>query len=398
MRILLLSSFLPYPLYTGGHIRLYNLIKELSKKHEITLLCEKRDYQSDKDISEVKKICTKVIAVKRRKQWSLKNMLKTSCSSYPFLVVGHINPEMQDKAKELLTEKNFDLIHVETFYVAQNLPKVSIPVVLIDHNVEYLVYGRYAKTFPIFTRPVLHLDALKMKHWEKYFWKKATKLVAVSEEEKILMERGDVSVVPNGVNIKDFRMDSSKANSSEKTILFIGDFRWLQNKDSASWILKEIWPEISSKSETEGSKSHVKLWIVGRNIPNSIKKLSNNQSVIFDENAPANTSKIFSKADVLLAPIRAGGGTSFKILEAMASGVPVVTTSLGIEGITARDRQEVMIGNSSSELAKKILEILQDKNLYQEIAKNGRKLIEDKYDWEKIAKRLEEVYYSAVKK
>ena len=141
MKILIVSSYLPFPLHSGGHIRLYNLIKNLSKNHVITLICEKRDYQTEEDVKSLEKICKKVITVPRRKQWSLGNIIKTGFSTDPFLLVGHKSEEMKLAIKDELVREVYDLIHVETFYVMQNLPKKikGIPVVLTEHNIEYLV-------------------------------------------------------------------------------------------------------------------------------------------------------------------------------------------------------------------------------------------------------------------
>ena len=96
MNILIVSSYLPYPLYSGGNVRLYNLLKELSKKHSITLICEKRPTQTQEDVTEVEKICEKVITVDRKKQWSLQNILKSGISSQPFLILGHTLPKMKE--------------------------------------------------------------------------------------------------------------------------------------------------------------------------------------------------------------------------------------------------------------------------------------------------------------
>ncbi len=408
MKILLVSSYLPYPLFSGGHIRLFNIIKELSKRHKITLVCEKRDYQTDKDVNEVKKLCENVIVFRRKKQWSMENIIKTAFSREPFLVVGHTNRSMRIKIEELLTMEKFDLIHAETFYIMQNIPKTRIPIVLAEHNIEYLVYKRYADLAPKIFKFLFYVDVWKMKTSERSFWLKASRIIAVSEEEKKIIGYRNVSVVPNGVDLKQFRIQNSefRIQNGEKRVLFIGDFKWMQNIDSAKWILKDIWPEISSKFPTSpmlrgASKVHsskLTLWIVGKNIPESIKKLvSNQEDIIFDEDNRQKTSEIFQQADVLLAPIRVGGGTSFKILEAMASGVPVVATRLGIEGIAARDKEEVLIADDPSLIAFKTTEILNNNNHYQEIAIKARRLIEEKYDWKIIVKKLEEVYSSAVK-
>src|SRR6266571_3410274 len=149
MKILMVSSYLPYPLLSGGQVRLYNLIKELSAKHEITLICEKREYQTEKDIKEVEKICKKVITVSRGKQWSLQNIIKSGVLRNSFLVIGHTHKAMQEKIAEELAEDKFDLIHVETFYVMQNIPQVNLPMVLVEHNIEYQVYQRFVDRAPL---------------------------------------------------------------------------------------------------------------------------------------------------------------------------------------------------------------------------------------------------------
>src|SRR5579883_2521258 len=104
MRILIISSYLPYPLTNGGHIRLYNLIKALSKKHKITLICEKRGFQTDKDVEEVEKLCEEVFTVDRKKQWTWQNIAKAGTSTYPFLMIGHTLPEMKAKIVEVMMQ------------------------------------------------------------------------------------------------------------------------------------------------------------------------------------------------------------------------------------------------------------------------------------------------------
>lgn len=384
MKIMIISSYLPYPLINGGNIRLYNLLKRLSKKHEITLICEKRSFQTDKDIDEVKKFCKKILTVPRKKQWSLGNILRSAFSLDSFLVIGHTLPEMKKKIKEELEREKYDLIHVETFYVMQNLPKTLLPVVLVEHNVEYLVYRKFVDHSPFFVRPFLNWDVIKLKNKEKEFWKKAKSLVAVSEKEQKTMNAS--FIVPNGVDTEKFKPKGIQNDG--KRILFIGDFKWLENRDSIRWILKEIWPEISSKIP------ELKLWVVGKNITDGIKKLDAH-NVIFDENAPSDTSVIYNRSFALLAPIRIGGGTSFKILEAMASGVPVVTTSLGAEGITKG--REIVRADSIDQTVKEVSRLFSDSKYYETISKSAKKLAEEKYDWRKISEDLERVYEETVK-
>jgi glycosyltransferase involved in cell wall biosynthesis len=390
MKILVVSSYLPFPLFSGGQVRLYNLIKELSSKHEITLICEKRPNQAEKDIEEVKKICKNVYTVDRRRQWSIDNVLRSGISAHSFLITGHTHLEMKQKVEELLQTESFDLIHVETFYVMQNVPQTNIPIVLVEHNIEYKVYEKFLQRAPAILRPLLKMDITKIKKEEESFWARANSLVAVSVDDKKVMEASGFkpAVVSNGVNTEQFSFKNvSKAiEQKEKKVLFIGDFKWIQNQDSAMFIIKEIWPEIESKIDA-------KLWIVARSIPNSIRSLSNNPTILFDEESSSKpTQEIFQEASVLLAPIRVGGGTSYKILEAMSCGTPVVTMKLSADALEAKDGEQLMVGQSSTELAQKTISLLENKSVYEHVSKKGRAFVEENYKWEEIAKKLDEVY------
>ncbi len=402
MKILMISSFLPYPLYSGGHVRLFNLIKELSGKHEITLVCEMRENQSKDDLQEVDKVCKKVVTVNRKKQWSIENFLRSISSKNSFLTIGHTHKEMQDKIKEELEREKFDLVHVETFYVSQNLPDSRFSLVLAEHNVEYMVYKKFADRAPLFLGSILNLDIAKIKKEEENSWQRADKLIAVSENDAKIMEEKGLKpiIVSNGVDTKKFsfknqessfgKLRTSRIKNQEKKILFIGDFNWIQNIDAVKYIIKEIFPKIKVNDS-------VKLWIVGRKIPDSIKNMTNDPRIFLDEISSSRpTEELFQEADMLLAPIRVGGGTSYKILESMSCGTPVVTTELSAEAINATDEKNILVGKTAEELAKKTLKVLSDPKLYKTIAKNGRKLIEENYTWKKIANDLEKVYKSLV--
>lgn len=368
-------------------------MKELSKEHSITLVCEKRDNQSDNDVKEVEKICGEVIWVKRKKQWSFFNVARTGFSAYPFLMIGHTQAKITEKLYEVLSRKKFDLIHVETFYVFQNLPQTSLPVVLVEHNIEYIVYKRYAAYVPFFARIPLYFDILKLKYWEEQFWKKAAKVVAVSETEKKIIGREDTEVVPNGVDVEKFKVKSSKPKVDEECrILFIGDFRWVKNVDALYFVLKEVWPIFLRQNDK--SDQNVILWIVGRNIQPKLKKMAGGlDNIIIDENSNEPTEEIFRKADILLAPIRVGGGTSFKILEAMASGIPVITTPIGVEGMAVGEN-EIVVADNAEKAVLGINRLLGDFKFYKKIQTNARKIIEKEYNWKNIAEKLGEVYKS----
>lgn len=390
MNILIISSFLPYPLHNGGSVRLYNLIKHMSKIHQITLICEKRPNQSSEDIKEVEKICERVITVPRHKQWSLRNILKTGISSNPFLITGHTSMEMKRAINDELLVKKYDLIHIETFYVMQNLPETTLPTVLVEHNIEYLIYERYAQKTAFFMRPLLMLDVSKLKRVEKQTWGHASVVVTVSQQDKDVINQKNTYVVANGVDTAQFKPKdiSDHFISKDKKILYIGDYGYVQNKDAVGYIIKSVWPLLRKNSEIKST-----LWIVGKNMTQAIKDLGKGDDrIIFDDTNKQSAAEIFTEADVLLAPIRIGGGTSYKIIEAMAVGTPVVTTRLGHEGIEAKLDTEILVADTPDEMEKAVTGLLSDEKKYKLLSSHAREAIEKNYDWTQIAKSLDNVY------
>jgi len=389
MKILMLTPYLPYPLHSGGQIRSYNLIKNLSQKHQITLFSFIRSAKELVHIAELEKYCTKVKVFKRRQAWDPRNILISALTPYPFLVAIYLSKSVKNAIRRELAS-NYDLIHAETFYVMPNLPKpTNIPTLLVEQTIEYMVYQRFVEDFKFFLlKPLLYFDVLKIKLWEKYFWQKATRLAAMSQSDKQIMEKSvkdrKVDVVANGVDVEHFT-ESRIAKAVNQTILFVGNFKWLPNKDAAKFLVTDIWPKIHQQLP------RAKLWIVGRNPTSEILDLSNQKNVTVSGEVD-DIREAFQKSSVLLAPIRNGRGTKYKVLEAMASQVPVVTTKLGIEGIAAINQSSVLIAETADGLADKTIQVLTDKNLAEKLAANGKKLVYNQYNWQAISKELDQIY------
>jgi len=394
MNILVVSSYLPYPLHSGGHVRLYNLLKRLSKKHTITLVCERRKFQTADDEREIKKLCTAVYTFPRKKQWTPANILKASTSgSHSFLIVGHTLPDMKEKIAGLLKKQQFDIIHVETSYVFQNLPETVVPTVLTEHNLEYAVYKKYLTIVPRWVARVLSVDIKKLEKEEKSFWKKAEKVVVVSEHEKKEVEKTvkDVAVVPNGVDIKVFQPKSlSGVYNGEKRLLYIGHYKWIQNQTALRWILSDIWPSIEKQTDES-----VKLWIVGRDLPDEFKKYKSSR-VILEGMSKKPAHELFSASFALLAPLNVAGGTQYKILESMAVGTPVITTKLGSVGLNIGSDKMLLASDTAEGVVKDTLKLLKDEELYKTLSKNSRKHIEENFSFDAIAEKLDSVYHQVV--
>ncbi len=390
MKILLLTPYLPYPPSSGGQVRSYNLIRELYEKHDITLFCYIRENKEREFIPELEKYCRKVRVFKRRKAWSPLNILLAGISPYPFLVAIYLSPTFRRAVSQELKEERYDLIHSETFYVMPNIPKTQVPILLVEQTVEYLVYQIFVEMLSPFLlpiKPLLLLDVFKIRWWERFFWNKAKRLAAMSEEDKNVMLKIDsrlkIDVVANGVDIDHFA--KTKKVKHAKTVLFVGQFKWLPNSDAAKFLAYQIWPLIKRELR------HARLWIVGRNPTPEILALQKLEDVKVDGGVE-DIRDAYSGADVLLAPIRNGRGTRYKILEAMATKTPIVGTPLAVEGIDVQNGKEVLIGETPEELASLTVKILEDSKFGQALAESAYEKVKEKYNWEVISDNLDRVY------
>jgi len=172
MRILMLTPYLPWPLNSGGQIRTYNLLKNLAHKHEISLFSFIRDDDERKYIGKLKPYCRKIMLFKRTQSpWALRNILLAGLTPYPFLVCIYLSKAAKDALRQELNQEKYDIIHAETFYVMPNIPATEIPTLLVEQTIEYLGYQTYTEqTAMPFLRPMLYIDVIKLKFWEKLFW------------------------------------------------------------------------------------------------------------------------------------------------------------------------------------------------------------------------------------
>lgn len=394
MKILFVSALMPYPLHSGGQVRVFNLLSRLSKKHEITLVTFLRNL-SEKRYEHDLSFCRKIITAYRGHAWQPAYVARSMMGSKPLLLTSYDHDELrQEIADELLTG-DYDLVHIEPWYVWPSLPATTVPTVVATHNIEYEVYTEYVHRLRlVLLRPGYYWDVLKLRFWEERVWKRAAHIVAVSEDDACAIGKKvgsavPVRVVPNGVDIASFRFAVKKSGDAP-AFLFVGSFTWMQNCDAVEWLVASIWPKL--RERYPGST----LRIVGRSMPSSLRKLVANHQVTLHEHVE-NIEEELHNADLLIAPIRIGGGTSFKILEAMASGLPVVTTTLGATGLNVTHNKELFIANTEEELITAVTGLLESHKKRSEIARNARKIIEREYAWDTIAHALDRVWYETAK-
>lgn len=388
----MLTPYLPFPDSSGGQIRSYNLIKYLSKKHRITLFSLIKDDSEKKFVHELEKYCEKVEVFKRSKSpWTLRNILLTGFGPYPFLVIRNLSPKEKQAIKNEIQKNKYDLIHAETFYVMPHIPDTNIPILLVEQTIEYLVYKHYVEGIKNPLKWLLSIDVAKLRFWETSFWKKADGVVAVSgadkEEMLKLVPDLEVGLVPNGVNLNFFKIKTNW-NAIDQRILFVANFKWLQNVEAAELLLNEVFPLIIKENPS------AKVWIVGQHIPDEIKKRKS-KNILVDNLKEDNQEGIrnaYHLASVFVSPLKGPGGTRLKHFAAMAAKLPLITTSVGAEGLGAKDGENIIIKDDPKDIAQSVIDILNDSAKAQKIAENARKLVEEKYSWYKMSQYLDQIY------
>jgi len=392
MKILFISALLPYPLHSGGQVRIYNLLKKAALKHEITLFSLIREETERKLLGKLN-FCRKVEVFWRGRALRIPYLTRALLGKYSLLLSSYNNEPLRREIRRELLSQKYDLIHIEPSYVFPSLPNFKLPLVVAEHNIEYAVYRANAQNFWFSpAKPILLCDAAKLKYWEEKIWRRADHLIVVSEQDKRIIEKQvqqkPITVIANGVDFSNFICQTHKTVKSAPVFLFVGRFSWLPNLEAGLRLVKEIWPSLK-KAYPQG-----RLRIVGQNLPVILKKQTQNNGIELAENIE-NISKEYQRADVFLAPMTISGGTKFKILEAMASGLAVVATREAIGGLQALPGQHYLEAGSAAEFVKQTREILQNEALRAKLVKSARNLIETKYNWETLGEKLLQVWQTA---
>lgn len=397
MKILILTPYLPYPLLSGGQIRTYNLLKQLSKKHKITLFALIKDERERQYVQELEKYCYKIRVFKRSaKPFTLKNVIKTCFSSFPFLVIRNYVKNLTKAIQEELKKDDYDLIHAETFYMMPHIKDSKLPIILVEQTIEYLGYQNFIDKKNFFLKKILQIDVNKIKKWENYYWQNCQKLIAMSPDDrdfliKYVANKKKVDVVENGVDVGWF--DLKKKNLPKtKTILFVGTFKWLPNREAVDFLVEKVWPLIKREIKD------VKLWIVGNQPTKKVLSLPQKDAQIQVTGNIPDIRDAFLGSHVLLAPIFSGKGTRYKILEALASDLAVVATPTAVEGLSLKNNSQVLIGRNPDELAQLTTKILNDSAKRKSMATQGKKFVKEFFSWSLIAEKLNQLYLEIGKK
>ena len=395
MNILWLTLGAPFPPDTGVRIRDYNLIRQVAKKHAVTLLSLLYSNEEIASLAGLKPYCLEVdhVVMDSRSPWdNAYHLLTHFASGRPLATHPFYYPEMVRKIRSALMRNKPDIVQIEHSFLAPYITAIDredrCRTVLSLHNIGSRQYGsmRWMKT-DIPAKALWWLKWLAMLGWEAKWANRFDRVVTVSAVERDLFLRANpklrIAVVPNGCDTTALQPLPEPATGN--TVLYVGTLGYPPNVDAVLYFTRNILPLIQQKL------SDVQFVVVGHRPPEAIRLLAERGEITLASSV-TDVLPYYRQAKVCVVPLRAGGGTRIKILEAMALGRPVVSTSLGCEGLEVDNDQQLMIADTPGEFAEAVVHLLNDSMCRHRLSSAARRFIESKHDWSTIGAGLLHLY------
>lgn len=399
MNILFVCKTLPHEKVIGGPIIIYNRVRLLSREHQVSLLtfCSEEERRF---IPSVEEYCQDCVAVPfpppsgpARK---VRDFLFSPVPPY-FLLNYH--PAMYARLREMVGRHSYDVVISEYSMVAQYLYRnpdlEGIKRVMSVHECYYLARKKALQVQGPFSKEgssaLFYLKGLKKYEFDVYA--DADKVLVLTPEGRAELEAVrpglNISVVPHGVDIEQFC--EPEGCVKEEAVMFLGNYPHDPNRDAVIWFSEHAWPLI--KQEVPG----VKFYVVGKDPTPDLEDLARRDPSVIVTGTVEDVRPYFERSKVFVCPVRIGGGFRGKVLEAMAMGLPVVSTTLGAEGVPAVDGDQMFISDDPAAFAGKVVELLRDQELCGRVGKQARRMVEEKFSWEKGVEILESVLRDVTK-
>ena len=396
MNILFLSTRSPYPLISGHSLRTYHILKGAAQKHNVILVTfvQLPELELKKEnIEHLKGFCHAVypfeIPVDLSRYKFLSALFLNLFSPVPFVAKKYDVGAVRIKIREIIKKENIDLVHVDMLPLTVYVNEFEhIPRILVNHNVESVRLYRWFQTESNFLRKVyLGIQWLKLRSFERTAIDKYNSCVVVSEQDKKILKemgvRNSLFVVPNGTNTVFFKPSGKK--TKKNLVLWFGHMEVHTNKDAVLYFWREIYPILRTQYP------EVRVSFVGTAPPKEIADAAKRNSHIVVTGFVDDIRPYVDEASVVVIPIRIGSGTRLKILDAMAMGKAIVSTSVGSEGLKVTDGENILIADEPEDFVRKVIQLLIDDRLRQKISESALNFAKG-YDWKHIYEIQEQVY------
>lgn len=391
MKILIFDEWFPWPLDCGKKIRTFNLVRRLCERHQIIYVAFAKMPDDQAAVAEMSRWCYKVVPVDdtRLKKWTplfYGRVVLNIFEKVPFSTVYHVTQDFERTLLREVRTESPDLIQCEWTNLAPYLANISgIPVVISSHNIESDIWKRYEEnnSSSLPRRVVGRQQARRIEDLERFWYKNADSCIAVSNLDKAVIESygGRAFTVENGVDMDYYSFPCEEV--SPKDIVFTASFDTFSNEDGAEYLIEKIFPIIASADPA------IRVLLVGKNPPQRLYERARKHPNILLTGSVPDVRPYISRSVLSIVPLRIGGGTRLKILEALAMRKAVVSTSVGAEGIDAVHCRDIMIADTAEEFAKQVLLLIGNEQKRNEIASAGYALVKEKYDWDVLSSKLD---------
>lgn len=395
MRILWLKTELLHPVDKGGKIRTYQMLRELRKEHHITYLTLDDGSAEVDAIEKAQEYAHEVITIPHKVAEKFGTafyieLLTNLVSPLPYFMAKYRSEGMRKAISEIVNAGKIDLIVCDFLMPSINVPDgLGVPMVLFQHNVETMIWKRH---YEVAANPLkkqyMKRQWLRTEAYEREICSKYDTIIAVSADdaEMFVNDFGskNVAEVPTGVDLEYFARTTPKTDF-RKNLVFTGSMDWLPNDDAISWFVKDIFPLIKK------SLPDVTLTVVGRSPSASLKEIAASDEQISVTGRVEDVRPYMQDADIFIVPIRIGGGTRLKIYEAMAMQLPIVSTTIGAEGLPLVEGDEIVLRDTEKEFADAIIDLLKDTDQAVKLGKQAYQRVNKDFGWANAGKVFGEI-------
>lgn len=407
MNVLFLTQIVPFPPDAGPKVKTYHVLRALVEQgHSVTLVSFVRP-EEWQYIPTLEKICktVRVVPIYRSRLADAGYLLRSYITHRPFLIERDDLRPMQVLVNQLATKGNFELIHADQLTMVQFALRAAVlcpekkPRIIFDaHNAVWTIVERMKENAPRIVRLILNAETKRVKHYEGRLLGLVDHVLTVTDVDRIRLEEAaayskvmhinpsaPITTVPIAVDTQKLQPVRRHPNSTN--IVTLGTLHYPPNADGIRWFLNEVFPCVRQQIPD------ATLTIIGKNPPQDfLDAQAQHPSAIRVTGYVPELVPYLEQSALMVVPVRVGGGMRVRILEAFAYGMPVVTTTVGLEGITATLEEDVLVADSAVDFAGRVCELLNDVSLQEKLSINSRQLAETRYDWQVVLRAMKPIY------
>ncbi|MBI1831529.1 MAG: glycosyltransferase [Planctomycetes bacterium] len=400
MHVAIIDGDVSYPANSGKRLRTLNLMLQIAQRHRVTYVgrCAEgsEEWRTAPTFLREHRIEPILVPDPVPQKTGLAfyaRLFANLFSSQPYSVTSHYSEPMRQAVSELAARDHVDLWQVEWApYLAMIDAALPGPRVVIAHNVDTLIWQRYYETEAnFFKRAFLKTQWQKFRRFEQEAFRRATRVVAVSEDDARLIRnefgQPNVDVVDNGIDRAYF--ENVTGQRDPMRVLFLGALDWRPNLDAVGLLLDKIFPKVRA------IEANAKLVIVGRHPPDDLVERARQTAGVELHADVADVRPYLAESGVMAVPLRIGGGSRLKILEALACGLPVVSTAVGAEGLLLKPAEDYVQAEEDA-MADALVHAIRNPDAVRALAEHGRRIVLETYDWSVLARKLEAAWEKCI--